>query len=281
MKTVPTFNRGGHQTGSVERPDYAMRVAAQQRPEIAAMKSSTSANPNIKPYYQIDAKGNVLGNPTWLDEKDPNTINRIQNEGLVPPTDPRILANRQSLNVILGSDLLGKNELTKQVVDQLGPLKKEATSALNMSTQTDKALALINKGVTGKGGQFKAFVAPYAEALGYQGEELSDAQAFQLLTRAIIGPMRLDIVGPGPVSEWEQKLMQQISGGGGAAKPAAISLLSYWKTVAQGRIDNYNQTLEGMSTVHPVVNKVYKPIKSKEKEKSGVIRYDVTGKRIQ
>lgn len=113
---------------------------------------------------------------------------------------------------------------------------------------------------------------------GINIKSLSDAQTFQLLTRAIVGPMRLDIVGPGPVSEWEQKLMQQISGGGGAAKDAAIELLSAWRRKAEDKIESYNSTLQGLTDIYPQASKIYKPIggekaKSTETKPTGKVKF--------
>ena len=159
----------------------------------------------------------------------------------------------------------GDKEIIKKTLTEIPKLKREATTAAVSIEQIENALDLTTKGVTGKGGQLMAFLAPYAEAVGVPSEAMNDAQKFQLLTRAIIGPMRLEIVGPGPVSEWEQKLMQQISGGGGTAKGAAQELLQHWKRLSEGRLDAYNDTLTGFSEIYPAVTKVYKPIERKGK----------------
>lgn len=160
----------------------------------------------------------------------------------------------------------GDKELIKKTMTEMPKLKKDAISGFNSSNQIDIAMGFLTKGVTGKGGQLKSFFAPYAEMVGMPVENMDEAQTFQLLTRAIIGPMRLDIVGPGPVSEWEQKLMQQISGSGGASKQAAAQLLRHWKTLSQSKIDNYNNTLEGFSEIYPNVKRVYKPMLQQNKQ---------------
>jgi len=153
-------------------------------------------------------------------------------------------------------------QIVTKTLTELPKLKKAAIEGQNTLKQTKRALELIEKGVTGKGGQLKAFLAPYAEMIGMPNDNLNDAQAFQLFARAIIGPMRLELIGPGPVSEWEQQLMQKLSGGGGAAKPAAKELIGYYRQIAQGKVDNYNQTLEGITQIAPVIGKVYQPFKT-------------------
>ena len=162
----------------------------------------------------------------------------------------------------------GDKEIIRKTLTEIPKLKREAISAKTNITQIDKALDLVKTGVTGKGGQLKSFLAPYAEMVGIDTNSLNDAQKFQLLTRAIIMPMRLEIVGSGQVSDYEQKLMQQISGGGGAAKDAAKELLSHWKKISEDRINNYNDTLQGFKEIYPNVEKVYKIIPTKPSEQS-------------
>ena len=54
--------------------------------------------------------------------------------------------------------------------------------------------------------------------------------------------------------------MQQLSGSGGAAKDAAKQLLNYYRQLAQQKIGNYNETLEGISQIAPEVGKIYKQV---------------------
>lgn len=156
--------------------------------------------------------------------------------------------------------------LVSKTLTEIPKLKGEAISQKNNIERIDTALDLVSRGVTGKGGQVKAFLAPYAELIGAKDtKNLDDSQMFQLLTRVIVGPMRLDIVGPGPVSEWEQQLMQKISGGGGASKAAATALLSTYRQMAQAKVDNYNTTLDGLTSIYPKAGEVHKPITIKQK----------------
>jgi len=173
-----------------------------------------------------------------------------------------IATKRLIAEVARGNQSPYDKQIVTKTLTELPKLKKAAIEGQNSLKQTKRALELIEKGVTGKGGQLKAFLAPYAEMIGMPNDNLNDAQAFQLFARAIIGPMRLEMIGPGPVSEWEQQLMQKLSGGGGAAKPAAKELIGYYRQLAQGKVDNYNQTLEGITQIAPVIGKVYQPIEA-------------------
>lgn len=173
-----------------------------------------------------------------------------------------IATKRLIAEVARGNQSPYDKQIVTKTLTELPKLKKAAIEGQNSLKQTKRALELIEKGVTGKGGQLKAFLAPYAEMVGMPNDNMNDAQAFHLFARAIIGPMRLEMIGPGPVSEWEQQLMQKLSGGGGAAKPAAKELIGYYRQLAQGKVDNYNQTLEGITQIAPVIGKVYQPFKT-------------------
>ena len=173
-----------------------------------------------------------------------------------------IATKRLIAEVARGNQSPYDKQIVTKTLTELPKLKKAAIEGQNSLKQTKRALELIEKGVTGKGGQLKAFLAPYAEMIGMPNDNMNDAQAFHLFARAIIGPMRLEMIGPGPVSEWEQQLMQKLSGGGGAAKPAAKELIGYYRQLAQGKVDNYNQTLEGITQIAPVIGKVYQPFKT-------------------
>lgn len=173
-----------------------------------------------------------------------------------------IATKRLIAEVAKGNQSPFDKQIVTKTLTELPKLKADARTQGNNIERIDRALELVKKGVTGKGGQVKGFLAPYAEMMGVSSEGLNDAQTFQLLTRVIIGPMRLDIVGPGPVSEWEQQLMQKISGGGGSAKPAAIELLNSYKKQAQAKVQNYNETLNGITQIAPNIGKVYQPIEA-------------------
>jgi hypothetical protein len=132
--------------------------------------------------------------------------------------------------------------------------KKMADKSYEAVGVYDKLLGLAKAGnVTGKWGKFKAWASPYlemvegyAEKLGIDIENITDAELFTLTARALIGEYRIDIIGPGPVSEYEQLLMDRMSGGGGTGRKAAIELLERWQGKAKVNVDTYNTTAKGM-----------------------------------
>jgi hypothetical protein len=87
--------------------------------------------------------------------------------------------------------------------------------------------------------------------------DMQNANEFQLLARAAIGPLRLEIVGSGPVSEYEQKLMKELSGGGGTAGQAAKALLTHWRKLASQKVEQYNYTVKGVSQFSPNVSTIF------------------------
>jgi hypothetical protein len=150
------------------------------------------------------------------------------------------------------------------VTNQLPKMRTDAESSATAIELTDGLIELAKGGsVTGKAGQIKAWAAPYVEALGIDPGTFSDAQMFQLLARANIGRLRLDIIGPGPVSEFEQKLMQTISGGGGAAQKAAVELLNNWRRVAESKVRTYNRTAQGVHKFVPATKELFPTISTK------------------
>jgi len=169
-------------------------------------------------------------------------------------------ASRQEDNQKFNFD---QNQL-KIAVDHLKGLRESAASSPGSLKLVNSALGLIDKGVTGKAGQIKAFIAPYAESLGMNTQNMDDAATFQALTRVIVGPMRMDIIGPGPVSEWEQKLIQQMSGGGGQALAAAKALLTFYKSKANQKLTDYNNAVKDVGQLSPVLQQIYKPIEYRE-----------------
>jgi hypothetical protein len=121
-------------------------------------------------------------------------------------------------------------------------------------------LGLIEKGAGGRLGQIKAWLAPSLEVAGIKSQGLSDAQLYQILARTLGGSMRMEIIGPGQVSDYENRLMAAISGGGGTATEAAKELLQYYRGIAEGNISDYNASAGVVGEASPVSKKANPPI---------------------
>jgi len=88
----------------------------------------------------------------------------------------------------------------------------------------------------------------------------------------------MEIVGPGQVSDYENRLLQSISGGGGTATAAARELLQYYRGVAETNITDYNDAVSAVSEAYPAAAKVYPPAATVNTPKT--IKYDAKGNRV-
>lgn len=160
-------------------------------------------------------------------------------------------------------------EASKTLLRTLPKLKDDATIAAN-SIQTMKTMVdHIAAGDAGAVGRLKGALAPYAEALGYSSKSMSDAQAYQLLAKTISGSMRMAIVGPGQVSNYETQLLQSISGGGNTAKEASKALFKHYSDQARLKVDSYNRDVESLAEVSPKGGKMFPKIKIPGEDGSG------------
>jgi hypothetical protein len=107
----------------------------------------------------------------------------------------------------------------------------------------------------------KGILSPVAEAIGVNPDTLksmSEAQAYQLMARAGVGSMRLMLVGSGQVSNYEQDLMQRLSGGSiKTSREAAKLLFNYYATESRHVVAQYNKQIDDLSTEYPEVKKIY------------------------
>jgi hypothetical protein len=180
---------------------------------------------------------------------------KVQSDRRIDQTDRRLDLMEKDKRT--GEKLGGK--VLESIIKDLPKLKTEADEAKTNMDRIDKMTELLDKGLGGKTGQIKAWLAPYAESMGINSQSLNDAQTYELLATTLGGSMRVAVVGPGPVSEYEQKLLQKVNAGGNAAAGAARELLKFYKDSAIKKIGNYNNSIDAMGDV-PEVSKVYKKI---------------------
>lgn len=195
------------------------------------------------------------------------TFYRQDEAGNILPTD--IKTGTRGNQVIPFRAEPGDPQLVSKRFTELSGAYSEARKRKSVVPIIDKMLDLIDKeGVTGKGGQVKAFLAPYAEAAGITSKELQNAQTYEVLTRLLAGPARLDLVGSGQVSNFEQDLLSKLSGGGGTAKEAARGILEYNRGLAKDRIDTFNELLESSKVLSPKFAKLYSKIEYEQRKRS-------------
>lgn len=151
-------------------------------------------------------------------------------------------------------------DVIKQQIKDLPKLKEKAKTSKSGIARIDKMLGLIEKGAGGRLGQIKAWLAPTLEVAGIKSQGLADAQLYQILARTLGGSMRMEIIGPGQVSDYENRLMAAINGGGGTATEAAKELLQYYRGIADGNINDYNTAAGAIGDVSPASKRANPPI---------------------
>lgn len=215
----------------LELSQFKQKLPLQEQSQIRIAQATKETQPGTE---IVDSEGNIIR----------TTKNKV--EKLPKPERP--------------FDDTDRKEFLKQSIKDLPKLKETAYQNKTSLQVIGKLEGLVEKGVTGKAGQLKAILAGYPSFFGGEIENLTEAQTFETLSRLLAGPIRTDIVGPGQVSNYEQQLLEKVSGGGGTAKSAVKELLKFYKDKANNNIENYNNTLEGAKTLSPRFGQLYEPI---------------------
>ena len=155
-----------------------------------------------------------------------------------------------------------ERDIVKPLFSNMPALQKTARESLPKIEQYKQLSSMLDRGAGGVEGALKAAVAPIAEYLGVDSKGMSEAQAYQLIARAGAGAMRLQLIGPGQVSEYEQKLMQKLSGGDiRTSREAAKDLFAFYSNQSKQNIKNYNDSVDSLvGAGYKRVGDVYKKI---------------------
>ncbi len=156
---------------------------------------------------------------------------------------------------------ISDKDLYKPLINNLPKTKDEAVQA-NIRVEKYKQLySMAEKGAGGLISGLKGMMAPVAEAMGVDQKtvtEMSESQVFQLMARAAVGSQRLMLVGSGQVSNYEQQLMQRLSGGSiKVAREAAKELFKFYIKESEGIVGAYNTQIDSISEKFPDVKKMY------------------------
>jgi len=142
----------------------------------------------------------------------------------------------------------------------LGKAEEKALEAVPKVQQYDAMIKALERGdVGGVEGGVKAFLAPVAESLGLDPNgKMGEAQGFKLMARAMVAGMRLQLIGPGPMSDAEQKLLAQLSGGDVyVARAAARDLFKLYRSKAANDIKNYHKTYDLLNKKYPEIKDTF------------------------
>ena len=144
----------------------------------------------------------------------------------------------------------------KGIFKNLTTAEDKAVESIPKIKQLDTMIQSLEKGdVGGFEGGLKAFAAPIAGAIGLdKNEKYGEAQAFKLMSRAFVAGMRLKLIGPGPMSDAEQKLLSQLSGGDiTTSRRAARDLLQMYRDMAANDIKQYHAKYDFYKQKNPKV----------------------------
>ena len=137
--------------------------------------------------------------------------------------------------------------VAREVVKDLPKLRREARTAEASKPRLQQMVKLLDSGSAGgiKGNALAAISGIF------DTPATSEAELFKKLAAAGAGQLRTSVIGPGAVSNYEQSLLQAISGGGNGARTATRQLLKYYEQEADRTISNYNDAVDSAVTVAP------------------------------
>lgn len=175
-------------------------------------------------------------------------------------TDKQIAAaDRRAAAQVAASDRkpsAGDVIVAREAVKDLPKLRKEANMASASKARLDQMLNIYDKGsAAGLKGNLLSSVSGVFDI-----PATSEAELFKKLASAGAGQLRSTVIGPGQVSNYEQKLLQSVSGGGSGARTAIRELLLFYKQEADRTISNYDEAVDAASAVAPSVSKAFKKV---------------------
>jgi hypothetical protein len=145
-----------------------------------------------------------------------------------------------------------QSEVVNSFLKEVPKLYEETLSNRAGYDRIGRALELVKKGgdsITGMSGQIKSALAPMATAIGMNTESMNDAQILQTILDTNAGSLRMEVVGPGPVSEFEQKILQNVSVKKISAAEGVKQILEGHLKEKRKRIDSFNSRLKSASKV--------------------------------
>jgi len=234
-------------------------AAADQIIEKAqAYVSGTKAPKNlqIRTLDLPDPKGNSHpGGTDWS----------VENDGTLKYVGPA-----QEKKPLVTVDTGGKLsvEAGKEGLKDLSKGREAADMAVTKYNMVKNQIALLD---TGKAGgpinALKAYLAPGFSALGVDVSGMNEAQLYEAWAKAIGGSNRMAVIGPGQVSDYEQKIMQRLSGSGSKmTADAAKGLLKEYLRQQEDVISRYNNKVDSFNKTY-IKDNVQSPYEKVELEK--------------
>lgn len=153
---------------------------------------------------------------------------------------------------------------------QLPKMEEEAKGAYSHLATIDQALDIVKKrgnDVAGWSGKLRRVLAPAASFVGLDIGSLNDAQILENLLSKEAGSLRMEVIGPGPVSEYEQKVLHKVSGKEMSAAEGIQRILEANRRGKVDMIESWNNKITGFQKnekLGPYIKGVYEPIDYKK-----------------
>lgn len=156
---------------------------------------------------------------------------------------------------------------------------QQAQSDAGAINRIDRALDIVKKSgnsVTGLSGAVKAAVAPYATAVGLNTESMNDAEILRTLLDTNAGSLRLEIVGPGPVSNYEQGILQSVSGKKISAAQGVKQLLEWNRRQKERSVKTFNSRKQSAGKIegYQDINQIYPDVTYGQDSTTDAIQWD-------
>ena len=229
-------------------PEVAMKLMEDaQKGYVKLGENESLYNPRSGSVVAQGGGSGLTGDAKNLDilSRDPAKMEAYlaQKERLARAAAPNI-----DLRNLLGRETsIGETRLKK-----LDESETNAVQARSSMGRIKEILGIVNQhgnDVVGWDGAFRAALAPIAKNIGMDVEKANAAQLLSLMLKTGAGGLRMEVVGPGPVANYETQILQEVSGGKLSAAAGLKKLMEYHYKNNQSKIDKFNRDVENLSSL--------------------------------
>ncbi len=153
-------------------------------------------------------------------------------------------------SIVNNNNMKRENEALGQAFGEFKDAFPQARTSRQAVLRIDRALDILDKHgnkVTGLSGATRRALAPFATAAGIKIGGMNEAQILQSLLQEGAGSLRMAVIGSGPVSNYEQGILQAVSGGGMSAAEGVRRILGYHRESHVNNIEMYNNRVRVLS----------------------------------
>lgn len=164
-----------------------------------------------------------------------------------------VVEDKSTTTVVRVGDGQDKAKMYEQraAYGELPKLRQDAQAASVVLPRLERMKQIL---ATGNAGDTVAYLRQYLAPYAPEAKSANEAQLFQILSRTIAGPQRINIIGPGAQTEREGETLLRVGGGGNQGRAALKELLDIHTTANRATIEAYNGMVDAAGT------KIYKPM---------------------